>query len=116
MSRPTIEFIFTVRIHTMTARHVRDLRVALIGCVPGPTVLLVVDLRTMDDRHDITVYALLAEKARTSTLADGNMTAIGPSPRLRQLLVASGIPVAREALIPHQTARCEEISIGALAA
>lgn len=116
MASPNIELTVTLRVGPMTALNVRDLRLALSDVNAGPTTHLIVDLREMDEHNELSVYALLSERARSTSLADGNMTAVGPSRRLSHLLVATGIPVVRNPVEPHATARRQELCIGSCAA
>jgi hypothetical protein len=62
--------------------------------MPGGHV--VVDLRQMDDSHELTLFALLAGKARAVAEVTGNVTAVHASQRLGHLLRSVGIHVAEE--------------------
>lgn len=115
-STAEIGLVVTLRVCPLDETAVRALRAALLGCEAGPEFHLVVDLREADDRHEITLFALLSETARTTEIAHGNMTALGASRRLSRLLVATGVPVVREEQPPHATARKESIVVGTCAA
>lgn len=84
-----------LRVCPLSYPTVRRLREILAACDTGPGHHLVVDLREMDDRHELTVFALLAEAARVAASTNGSLTALRPSTRLAQLLTAVGVPVTR---------------------
>lgn len=85
-----------LRVCPLSYPAVRRMREILAACDSGPGHHLIVDLREMDDRHELTVFALLAEAARVTASADGSMTALRPSSRMAQLLLSVGVPVTRK--------------------
>lgn len=94
-----------LRVCSLSSPAVRRLREVLAACDAGPGHHLIVDLREMDDRHELSVFALLAETARVTASADGSMTALRPSARLAQLLTSVGVPITRTepAVVPGTT-------------
>lgn len=112
MASPPIELTVTVRVGPLNPVDVRDLRLALSDVNAGPTTHLIVDVCEMDDHNELSVFALLAERARSTIVAEGSMTAVGPSRRLSHLLVATGIPIVRYPVEPHATARRQELCKG----
>ena len=107
-----IELTVTLRVGPLTPVTVRDLRLALSDVKAGPATHPIVDLRETDDHNELSVCALLSERARSTIVADGSMTAVGPSRRLSHLLVATGIPVVRSPFERHATARRQELCFG----
>ena len=103
-----------LRIGALDPRSTRVLRELLLARAEPPGTHLVVDLGQMDHHHEMTLFALLAAKARAVTETLGRMTAVGPTQRLAQLLVAIGVTVTRELPVVTVLARVEMISVGQL--
>ena len=79
-----------------------------------PGTHFVVDLRQMDDGHDMTLFALLAAKARSVTDGLGRMTAVIPSRRLSHLLATVGVSISRELPSLGVLHRLDVLSVGLL--
>lgn len=75
---------------------------------------VVVDLREMDDAHELTLFALLATKALAVADATGDITAVRPSLRLAHLLSTIGVTITREVPVLAGLASIETVTIGRL--
>jgi hypothetical protein len=82
-----------LRIGLLDYRSTARLRQALQECPSGPGVHLAVDLSDAGTDHDMTVFAILAEKVRALHTTGSTVTALRPSTRLTHLLTALGVRV-----------------------
>lgn len=80
--------------------------------VPGAHV--VVDLRQLDDSHDLTLFALLATKTRAVAESTGVLTVVQPSIRLGHLLRNVGVTVMNELPTLAGLASLEIVTVGLL--
>ncbi len=92
----------------------RVLRELLFDCTDEPGTHLLADLSQMDDQHEMTLFALLAARARAATGVLGGITAVNPTQRLAHLLVAIGVTVTRELPALGALAHVEVINVGQL--
>ena len=86
-----------VRVGPLDSASVRQARRALSEPTVRAASSVVVDLTGLDDRHELTGFALLVELHRHVTRNGGAVTAVNPTSRLAANLMACDVPVAREA-------------------
>jgi|GEM_PF-4910975 len=85
-----------LQIGSLDAGSTRDLRELLLDRGNEPGTHLIIDLRQMDDGHDMTLFALLSTKARSISQVLGRMTAVRPTQRLAHLLSTVGVHVTQD--------------------
>jgi hypothetical protein len=72
---------------------VQGLRVWLRACASRPGLVVEVDMRGVDDRHHITLFALLAESARRASTNGSRVLVLHAPERMAASLTAVGILV-----------------------
>lgn len=85
-----------LQIGSLNAESTRALREILLDRGNEPGTHLIIDLRQMDDGHDMTLFALLSTKARSISEVLGRMTAVRPTQRLAHLLTTVGVHVTQD--------------------
>lgn len=102
-----------LRIGGLDYTSISQLRQLLHSCPSGPDVHLVVDLTQAGEDHDMTLFALLAEKARPLRAAGGATTALRANSRLSNLLIAIGVTVSSRPL-PQPPGTAQHLTVGAV--
>lgn len=102
-----------LRIGALDHVSVSQLRQVLAGCPIGPDVHLLVDLSQAGMDHDMTLFALLAKKARPLRATGGATTALSTNSRLGHLLTSIGVTV-RTRPIPQARTGAQHVSVGEL--
>lgn len=90
------------------------LREVLSSCGSRPDTHLLVNLRRADGDHDMTFYALLAEKARAVKAVGVEMTVVPCSARLAHLLAGLDVPVIDGPLPRMAVGSADDIGVGQL--
>jgi anti-anti-sigma regulatory factor len=86
-----------VRVGALDSASVREARRALSEPVVREASAVVVDLAGLDDRHELTGFALIVELHRHVTRNGGAVSAVNPPARLAANLMACDVPVTRDA-------------------
>jgi anti-anti-sigma regulatory factor len=102
-----------VSVGALDSAGARQVRQVLARAVTRNGSRLVVDLAGLDDRHELTMFALLVETSRQATSNGGDLTVVNAPSRLATILTASHVPVHRAGPLPPRPTGTLTITLGA---
>lgn len=102
-----------VRVGALDSAAARRVRQVLAHATTRAGSTLVVDLGGLDDRHELTMFALLVEAARQAAASGGDLSVVNAPSRLATILTASHVRVLRVGAAPPKPTATLTIAIGA---
>jgi len=114
MPGPQRMSVVRVRVGALDRAQARELRLLLRDLAYRPCTKLVLDLTHLDDRHVLTMFALLTEADRLIEDPRTEIVAVQPPPRLHGYLRPTHINVAPDALLPPTRACDLRLDFGSM--